>query len=599
MSTANRPIQLVRRLSTVMLGGVALLIVLTVTAQTRTDSNALTLPQALLGESESQDEHTEVTTRRSSHPSERLHPYVNPAASPNAGAHASTLRAFHDLLEQYVHRQGRDDNFTIRVIDRRTNSVLERYVLDEERSRWSGSETPNWSDVDRHRREAMNRLVDKYETKGVPLEDIIVRWGRADQVEAAHERDRRYEAYERQLAEALGLSLLATEIGTVETFNKDERVSAAGARSRYQMLPWILRQSGVNEYTLPTEGDTWVRVREEHHPLLVLEPAFLLLKGYVNAVGHELPGLSAYHTGPGNIFTLYRQFYSESGRVATASSVADAYVWAVTEGFETIREESTFGGQSRGYVPALYGSLIARPERSDPSSAAFRGVRVQVQPGRSVTLQTLVRPLAHAPALDWGPRNDTASVYERFRRLNPHFDLPPSPDGTVPAAGNLHLIPSIDGQAVRFFLPSRAPSVLRSAGVDALDSTATIHYNESTYSPPSSEQLTRWDRRYKDLVADIEAFGFTEENRQRLLALHERFESLAEERPTRFRKRQLDIIRTHRRLWRSGPWEDLADATEQAFGQHPVRPEPPAPPNIDSLRLPDLDLSSSNGSVGG
>ncbi len=564
--------QLIRRLSAVMLGGVTLLVLLIVAAQVRPgQSQALSnffpvTPASYRGtmEAEPDENALPVLEDLSSYPTTKLAPYFSLSSPASSTSNSPVLRQFHDLLDQYVLRQTVDDNFTIRVFDGRSNEVLEVYELEDLRT--GDRQTRDWKKVDRHRREAMKRLIDKYDQKGVPRKDIIVRWGRANQVQTAHERDQAYRAYERRLAESLGLSLLATEIGTVETFNQDHLVSSAGARSRYQMLPWILRRSGVTKYTLPAERNSWVRVREERHPLLVLEPAFLLLRGYVNAVGHEIPGLSAYHTGPGNVFKLYRHYYTTSEHFSPSSTVADAYSWAVTEGFETVSNGSTFGGNSRGYVPAAYGALVARENRPVDQSPSFQTARLQLKPGASVRLRSLIVPLDSVDqSFEWGPPADTAeSAYERFRSLNPHFDLPPSPDGDVPAAGNVRLVSSVEGRAVRFFLPLRAPATLRAAGVDAIDSTATFRFDTSTYAPPPPSQITRWDRQYQALIDDIAHFGFTKENRDRLLQLHDRFQTLAERNPSRFRRRQLKIISTHRRLWMSNPWETLAEATRRA-----------------------------------
>ncbi|WP_263785443.1 hypothetical protein [Salinibacter grassmerensis] len=579
--------QLIRRLSAVMLSGVTLLIVLSAVApfspgqsQVLSDLPFFT-PALLQGPSPSEASTAPALADRSSHPSTKLEPYFTPSASLAATRNPDILRQFHDLLDQYVHRQAHDDNFTIRVIDRRTNEVLELFELTDLRASYEDGAPIDWDTVDERRHEAMDRLVDKYERRGVPLDDIIVRWGRADQVQTAHERDRAYRAYERQLAEHLGLSLLATEIGTVETFNQDHLVSTAGAVSRYQMLPWILRRGGVTEYTLPTAAESWVRVREERNPLLVLEPAFLLLRGYVNAVGHELPGLSAYHAGPGNIFKLYRRFYT-SDRFTPSSTVADAYAWAVTEGFDTVSDGSSFGGDSRGYVPATYGALTARDDGPLDAAPPLQAVQLQVAPGNSVALRELLAPLSTtAQSFDWGPAADTArTIYDRFRALNPHIELPSSPDGAIPEAGNVRFVSAIDGKAVRFFLPLGTPDVLRAAGVRALDSSATVRYDASTYAGPEPSQVTRWDQQYDTLVDDIAHFGFTEANRERLLQLHDRFETLAEQRPSQYRHRQLRIISTHRRLWMSNPWQELADATTRATGQMTIEGRP-------------LDLSST------
>ena len=578
-----------------MLGGLLLLVFLIVGPRFHPGLSQIVpsiLPFGLSWAPAAEDARTAAPLEeRSTHPSAALSPYFSSSTSVTSAHNSSVLRRFHDLLNQYVHRQAEDDNFTVRILDRRTNEVLELYELTELRTAHERGKELDWETVDARRYEVMERLVNKYEERGVPLDDIIVRWGRANQVRTAHARDRPYQAYERRLAEYLGLSLLATEMGTVETFNQDHLVSAAGARSRYQMLPWVLRRGGVTEYALSAADGSQVQVREERHPLLVLEPAFLLLRGYVNAVGHEIPGLSAYHTGPGNIFKLYRHYYA-TGPLSRSSTVADAYAWSVTKGFDTVSHESTFGGDSRGYVPALYGALAARDNRPVSQSPPLRAVRLQLKPGASVRLETLLTPLRTAArSFDWGPAADTArSTYERFRALNPHVDLPPSTGGSVPEAGNVRLVSSVEGRAVEFFLPLGAPATLRAAGIDAVDSTATFRYDTSTYAPPAPQQRTRWDRRYATLVDNIAHFGFTRENRARLLRLHDRFETLAEQRPTRFRQRQLRIIGIHRRLWRSGPWEELAEATKRATKGLQIEGQPldslsTQPPSLpDSLR---------------
>lgn len=512
-----------------------------------------------------------------SHPADMLSPYMNPAADPSSVANPEVLREFHALLDQFAQRQAVDDNFTVRVIDRRTDSLLELYEFEELRRQYRRGEPVEWRVVDDRRRAATRRLVDKYEERGVPIEDIIVRWGRSNQIELAQRRDQPYQAYEIQLAHYLDLSLLPTQMGTVETFNQDDLVSSVGARSRYQMMPWILRRRGINEYTLPTAADATVEVEESHHPLLTMEPAFLLLKGYINAVGHEIPGLSAYHTGPGNIYKLYRYYLSESPYYNSSSTVTDAYIWAATEGFETVREGTSFGPFSRGYIPSAYGALTAHDRQPLDLSTSIRTLRAQLRPGIEVPLHTVLTVLdTTSRAFDWGPAADEPTTYERFRALNRHFDLPAPPDSAaagVPEGGNVRLVSTVDGKAVRFFLPPGAPAALRAAGLDVIAPELSFRFDGSTYTPPSPDQRTRWDRRYDALVDDIKHFGFTPENRKRLLDLHETFKALAEETPTRYRKRQLDIIQTHRRIWLSNPWEELSDLTMQMTGQTdlPVR----------------------------
>lgn len=512
------------------------------------------------------------------HPDVVHREYMNPSLIASE-AHSSSLAfQFRELLDLYEKRQGVDDNFTLRILDNRTGEVLEIYTMAKERAAYRRGQPLDWRDIDRKRRRLTRRLVDTYEARGVPNEAISVKWGRANQVQEAHAKDLPYVEYEMRLARYLDLSLLPIEIGTVETFNKDHLVSAVGARSRYQMMPFILRRNGLHHYRLRTPSGHSVRVRDELHPLLTMEPAFFLLRGYVNAVGHEIPGISAYHTGPGNIFKVYRLFLNaSSARFRPTSTVMDAYMWAVTEGYDHVSEHSRFGPYSRGYVAAAYGALRATDRQVVDTTKTLRAARVQLQPGASITLQGLLDTLRTADtSTHGGPSGASVSLYERFRRDNPHIDLPESEDGTVPAAANVRLVASVGGKAVRFFLPLHAPQLLRDAGLDIFNGAATFRFDANTYAPPAPSERTRWDRAYDDLVQDIARFGFHERNRQRLLTLHEQFERLAEENPSRYRLAQLKIIETHRRIWLSNPWEELADASHAARARMAMPIQPPA-----------------------
>jgi hypothetical protein len=216
----------------------------------------------------------------------------------------------------------------------------------------------------------------------------------------------------------------------------------------------------------------------------------------------------------------------------------------------------------------------------------MRAVRVQLKPGTRVSLKTILTTLdTTAQSFDWTPVADRATTYERFRAFNDHFDLPERSEGGVPAAGNVELVSTLDGKAVRFFLPLGAPEALRQAGLDIVDPDLSFTFDGSTYTPPSDEERTVWDRRYDALIDDIKHFGFTPEHRDRLLELHDKFEALAEETPSRYRQRQLNIIQTHRRLWLSGPWKDLADLTMQVTGRTKMPVQPP-------IEIPTADTPS-------
>lgn len=517
------------------------------------------------------------------HPDVAFGDYFGASASGISDTSALVYK-FRELLDLFDKRQRVDDNFTMRVIDNRTGRLLEVHALENERAAHRRGEPVDWRAVDDKRRRATRQLVDKYEARGIPREAITVKWGRANQVQEAHERNKPFAEYEMRLAQYLDLSLLPMEVGTVETFNQDHLVSSVGARSRYQMMPWLLRRNGIHRYDLPTTDGHRVSVKEELHPLLVMEPAFLLMRGYANAVGHAVPGLSAYHTGPGNIYKLYRLFLTESdNRFSPSASVMDAYIWAVTEGYDTVSEQSTFGPYSRGYVASAYGALRATDHHPIDTTQTLRTARMQLKPGASIPLQALLDTLDRA-AVDW-PLSvaEPATPYRHFQALNPHFELPSSSGGSIPEQGNVKLVSAVQGKAVEVFLPLGAPNALKQAGLDLFDDAATFHFDASTYASPSPAMRTKWDRAYDALVADIGRFGFTEDNRERLLQLHDRFETLATVNPSHYRQRQLQIIETHRRIWMSNPWEQLAETATLATGRKPLPVEPPAVLQTDSL----------------
>lgn len=496
------------------------------------------------------------------HPDLLFRPHVaGPLVGDEDGsASLRSIRAFRELLAQYQVRQGEDDNFTIRVTDNRTGDLLEVYALENLRERYRRDGSIAWDEVDRQRRTATTRLIDKYASARRPRGTISAKWGRGDQVREAHEADAPYLLYELNLARYLGMSLLVTEIGTVETFNDDRLVSSVGARGRYQMMPYLLKQHGLNSYELRTAGGQQVSVVEYWHPLLTMEPAFTTLRGYINAVGHELPGISAYHAGPGNVFRIFRLYLERQKALSPNASVADAFIWGLTDGFGVVSDGSSFGSYSRGYVPAVYGSLRATENLPVDTTRTFRGELVRVLAGREIYLRQLLRTLdEHRDALDL--EDPDTDLYQLFRHLNPHLSLPASTGG-VPVRGDVRLTATAGGHPVRFFLPLGSTAALDAAGSSPLNERATFRFDGTTYR--NRPDFTQADYDYEALVHDIGRFGFTTRNRTRLVALHEEMTALAREHPTHFRKIQLEIIETHKRLWESSPWERLADAVRAA-----------------------------------
>lgn len=506
----------------------------------------------------------------------------------SADLHRATRQRIHDFrafLDLFTIRQGQDDNFTIRVLDRRTNETLELFELEAMRHAWEQGQRMPWKTIDEIRRTETTRLTDKYASLGYPRDAITVRWGRKHQVAEARQREAPFIEYELNLARYLGLSLLATEIGTVETFNDDRLVSSAGARGRYQMMPSLLAANDIHRYAFRTTAGNRIDVIEEWHPLLTMEPSFVLLRGYINAVGHEVPGISAYHTGPFNIFNVYRLFLENDlvqGR--GERNVMDAYLWAVTEGYEAVSGASSFRTYSRSYVASAYGALQAMQNEPLDPTQTLQAERVQLRAGRQISLAALLALLEAAGVT--GPDGQAAS-YAQFRTLNPHFDLPAAETG-IPDRGNVLLVSAVGNAPVRFFLPLGASEHLRNEGL--FDEAATFRFDHTTYALPDADEVTEADRAYADLVQQIGQFGFTYANRERLMALAAQFETLAAQNPSYYRQVQARIIRTHATIWQSELWEQLAASTRMAVQggtlRLPVRPPDPVEPGPNTLSFP-------------
>ena len=500
--------------------------------------------------------------------------------SQNHSMNKEHLKQFRDILNIYESRQAEDDNFTVRVIDRRTSGLLEVYTLEDVKKEFLTTENPDWEAIDELRRQASSRLIGKYRRRGIPMEDIMVKWGRLDQVKRARDRDLPFIEYEVNLSQTLGLSLLATELGTVETFNSDKMVSTVGARGRYQMMPYMLRKFGINSYTLWARGGGTVEVNEEWHPLLTMEAAFTIIKGYGNAVGHEITGISAYHTGPFNIFYIYNLYLAkmEEG-LSPATTVMDAYLWALTEGFDEVSEDTGFRNYSRSYVATAYGSFKGTESLPVDTTKTHLTERVQTRFGEDLYLKDLLEALEPvADRLDWSYAPNGMSLYNRFRLFNPHIDLPAAPDSVfIPAGSDVYLTTKNKYRATRFFLPPGATNLLADQGLTSLSEEDVFRFDHNTYTI-TEDDMTVWDHQYAELVADVEYFGFTRENRSQLKILVERFEKLAEQHPTNFRKLQLNIIKLHYNLWLTRYWSDLSNNTAARTGAIEIANQPlPSP----------------------
>jgi hypothetical protein len=297
--------------------------------------------------------------------------------------------------------------------------------------------------------------------------------------------------------------------------------------------------------------------------LLTMGHAFEIMRAYANAVGHEIPGLSAYNTGVGNIFTLTRLYLMRERPNPDEATVFDAYSWAVTDGFREVSRRSTFRRQSRAYLPSVHAAYRAIEHMAVDLDRTMRTDMVTVRSGKRINLKDLFNHL-DGMEVDWSPWNE-ASTYEAFREYNQHLSLPAADkNGAMPSNGNLVIKNPSRKIAVRIFLPLGASKALESAGVDVFDPGLATHFDDFTYQNPSEtgeKSLLDWE--YEALVEDIGGFGFTMANRERLVKINEHMAKLAEERPTRYRKSQALIASMHNRLWSYGPWVKLEAAVAQ------------------------------------
>ena len=114
--------------------------------------------------------------------------------------HNQHLSDFRDLLGIYVSRQSMDDNFTVRVIDRRTSGLLERYTMENLSADYAATGVADWEAIDAMRGTWSSKLIGKYRRRGVPMEDIMIKWGRLDQVKEARVREEPFISYEIRLS---------------------------------------------------------------------------------------------------------------------------------------------------------------------------------------------------------------------------------------------------------------------------------------------------------------------------------------------------------------------------------------------------------------
>ncbi len=497
------------------------------------------------------------------HPSKVYERYLsNQSRTPDARS-AKIARDFQELISLYETRQGVDDNFTLRIIDNRTGGLIQVVSLDSARAEFNRGGESDWNQIDIQRRARTSQIVREL-AKTIDRQFITVKWGRRNEILEARSRESATVEHEVRLARALGLSLLTTEIGTVETFNNDALVSRVGARSRYQLMPSILRELGINHYSLKSATGKTIRVQEEMHPLISMEASYTVVRAYSNAMGHEIPGISAYHAGPFNVFRLYERYLDPDNDLFDAySTVVTAYLWGLTEGFDQVTENTSFGTHSRNYVPSVFGALEATADVPIDTSQSWIVERVRLNTNTTLFLSDLLESADRVLLpKDWRALPEDTTTYLRFKRINPHIDLPEVTGNIIPERADVKLVSRSGRKPVHFFLPFGTAQKLRLIDLDYFDPSETKTWTHGSYYDESEKTIV--DKRYDELVASAVDFGFTREAVDELEKLYFEMQRLKKESPSWYRQTQYNIIRLHRRVWRAGNYERITRAAEAA-----------------------------------
>jgi hypothetical protein len=165
----------------------------------------------------------------------------------------------------------------------------------------------------------------------------------------------------------------------------------------------------------------------------------------------------------------------------------------------------------------------------------------------------------------------------RFRRINPHINLPPQRStGTVPIEANVRFVSEQRSTPVRFFVPRGATARLADSGYEPFDEGRTVVFDHGSFDIPDYSYRDV-DREYATLVNDIRSFGFTFANRVDLDSLYQDFQTAYTREPTHFRWIAKETARLHRWVWKSRNFDELASVVETARSRVTIPAMAPAP----------------------
>lgn len=213
--------------------------------------------------------------------------------------------------------------------------------------------------------------------------DLSWRIGSADQIPKALDRASPFIPYLESIGLRYGLDRDTWLIAIQESLFTPSVVSSAACEGPFQLNRDNARNAGL---ILPKgRGNNRTNVNESLHPILAAEAAFGLLRSYVYHTGGFFTGMSAYHTGPGNLAQMRSKQIANADWKAPSrvtalddwqaqqltaleylvmpdadentpgTEAADAFSWIVTEGWQMPTNRTTFKKESARYVPRFMG----------------------------------------------------------------------------------------------------------------------------------------------------------------------------------------------------------------------------------------------------
>ncbi len=175
------------------------------------------------------------------------------------------------------------------------------------------------------------------------------RTGYADRFVDALDRAAPYIPYLESMASQRGLPRDTWLLAVQESLFRPTAVSSAWCEGPFQLSRPAARTFGLVVPRLARGGNT-TQVNESLHPLLAAQAAFDLLYAYAYHTGGFLTGVSAYHTGPGNlakmrILQLRHPQWRSQEDAGVPAMIAERYLHGIDAAlFDPVTEMSSLSG---------------------------------------------------------------------------------------------------------------------------------------------------------------------------------------------------------------------------------------------------------------